>query len=97
MAESELEAAAAVVLRIKIVLLGHGNAGKTCLRRRLSEDVFVEHLPATDGVEMSELDLGGEGNADPRLHVFLWDLGGQDEYLATHPFFVDDQRSQYIT
>ena len=90
---SELEAAAAVLYRLKIVLLGHGGAGKTCLRRRLAKGTFVEQLPATDGVEMSVLELATTdeaGSAQRKLSVFLWDLGGQDEYLATHPFFIDE-------
>ena len=86
----ELEAAAAVLYRIKVVLLGHGGAGKTCLRRRLADGVFLEQLPATDGIEMNELELVNDESEPRKLSVFLWDLAGLDEYLATHPFFIDE-------
>ena len=91
----ELERAATSVCRAKVVLIGHGAAGKTCLRHYLQRYRFHEQLVATDGVEMDEwivsTGLFDERGNERMLHVSLWDLGGQEEYLATHPFFFDNQ------
>ena len=41
----------------------------------------------TDGINVSNFILKPEND---EVHVNLWDLGGQVEYMATHPFFFDE-------
>lgn len=78
--------------RLKVVLVGLGNAGKTSVAIRL-EGGDPDHLPIlearTVGVEIRDIKLGlgpanegSGGNAE--LDVKLWDFAGQRAYYDTH-------------
>jgi len=79
----------------KVVLAGDSNAGKTCLARRLAEDCYVPDQPTTHGMQtwtLSPEKLHPAGTAPEGQHreIFLWDLGGQDEYQLVNQLFVRD-------
>jgi small GTP-binding protein len=78
----------------KVVLVGEGNAGKSCLALRLAEDRY-EELAATHGMRfwplpLERLDPGAEAPAGERREVVLWDMGGQSEYRLIHQLFLRD-------
>jgi len=43
--------------RVRVMLVGHGGAGKTALARRIVRGTFEEGTPATDGVELHEVEV----------------------------------------
>ena len=75
----------------KLILIGRGEVGKTCLVNRLVRNQFVD-TSKTQGIRIEQwpLKLGKE---KVKLHV--WDFGGQEIMHATHQFFLT-QRSLYL-
>lgn len=77
----------------KLILVGRGGVGKTCLLKRLLRDTFDEHEPETPGIEIQTWPVGLPDGDQVRLHV--WDFGGQEILHATHQFFLTE-RSLYL-
>ncbi|CAM9092024.1 unnamed protein product [Laminaria digitata] len=82
--------------RLKVVLVGLGEAGKTTIAGRL-EDRFGSRLPEpeerTIGVEIRDIKLGSSPATGGRLpnvalDVSLWDFAGQRAYYDTHQMFL---------
>ncbi|HEU4410857.1 MAG TPA: metallophosphoesterase [Polyangiaceae bacterium] len=78
----------------KVVLVGEGNAGKSCLALRLAEDRYEEQS-ATHGMRfwplpLERLDPAAEAPPGERREVVLWDMGGQSEYRLVHQLFLRD-------
>jgi len=76
----------------KLVVVGQGGVGKTCLLRALRGEKFVE-LETTHGVEIGALELG---HPDPNRHGVVmrlntWDFAGQEINHATHQFFLTNR------
>lgn len=75
----------------KLILLGRGEVGKTCLVNRLVHNKFSS-TTMTRGIEISQWALPSN-NGTVRVHV--WDFGGQEIQHATHQFFLTE-RSLYL-
>ena len=79
--------------RLKVVLVGLANAGKTSVAVRLERCAWSQPLPAAEertvGVEIRDIMLGPSPAIDgrsgnPELDVKLWDFAGQRAYYDTH-------------
>lgn len=89
--------------RLKAVLVGLGNAGKTSLAVRLAGPPY-DALPTTEertvGVEIRDIQLG-PGPADDKndrnayLDMKFWDFAGQKAYYDTHQV-RDGYRFRYL-
>jgi Leucine-rich repeat (LRR) protein len=68
----------------KLILIGEGEVGKTCLISALCDEPFVEGLPPTHGIDIKSVEL-----ADSQTSITLnaWDFGGQRVYRPTHQLF----------
>lgn len=70
----------------KLILVGEGEVGKTCLLTALRDEPFVEGLPTTHGIEIQSFKV-----TDPETQTELtlngWDFGGQRVYRPTHQLF----------
>jgi small GTP-binding protein len=78
----------------KVVLVGEGRVGKSCLALRMSKDSY-EELGATHGMQFWSLPAeppqpGHEMDSPMRREVILWDMGGQEEYRLVHQLFMRD-------
>ncbi|WP_440955640.1 leucine-rich repeat domain-containing protein [Methanosarcina sp. Mfa9] len=78
----------------KLILVGNGEVGKTCLANRLINDVFVEDQ-ITEGIKRSEWSIPAPGSGNSTIKLNIWDFGGQEIYHATHQFFLTT-RSVYL-
>ena len=76
----------------KLILIGRGMVGKTCIVNRLVRNVF-EDTSKTQGISITHWPIRLKGEEDVRLHV--WDFGGQEIMHATHQFFLTE-RSLYL-
>ena len=85
--------AARSFFRMKLMLVGKQNRGKTTLVARL-RGLEVGPDQATDGVDVSEWSYAS-GFGRRRYHFSIWDFGGQEEYYATHQCFLSE-RSMYL-
>ena len=78
--------------RMKLMLVGCANRGKTTLVARLQgRDCGNE---STVGVDVSEWQFR-PGLGRKIFNFSIWDFGGQEEYYATHQCFLS-QRSLYL-
>jgi internalin A len=75
----------------KLLLVGEGKVGKTCLVNRLLYDKF-EKTTKTEGIDRHQWEL--LINED-EIRLNVWDFGGQEVLHATHQFFLT-KRSVYI-
>lgn len=75
----------------KMIIVGQGGVGKTCLLNRLIHDRYDETV-STEGIDISDWKFSIKGK-EYKLNV--WDFGGQEIYHATHQFFLT-KRSLYI-
>jgi internalin A len=75
----------------KLILLGRGEVGKTCLVNRVAHDKF-KSTKITRGIAITQWPVA-IGKDSVRLHV--WDFGGQEIQHATHQFFLTE-RSLYL-
>jgi hypothetical protein len=66
-----------------VLVVGHGEAGKTTLVRRIQSGSFQAGYSMTDGIIMSEVSLGD-------LETTFLDFGGQDEYEYTNGLFLKE-------
>ena len=76
----------------KMLLVGQGNVGKTCLRERLIRDKYDPTRNKTDGIDIEPWEI--EVNSQ-QLQVNIWDFGGQEIMHSTHQFFLT-KRSLYL-
>lgn len=65
----------------KLLVIGNGNVGKSCMVKRLVEDDFEEEWDSTHGIIICAYSLG-------KYELQIWDFGGQDIYHATHRLFM---------
>lgn len=72
----------------KMVLVGEGGVGKTCLLDALEGKDFDPNKDTTHGIDIRKLLLPHPGNEDIWMDLNVWDFGGQDIYHATHQFYL---------
>lgn len=72
----------------KMVLVGEGGVGKTCLLDALEGKEFVPGKDTTHGIDTRKLTLPCPGRQDISMELNVWDFGGQEIYHATHQFYL---------
>jgi hypothetical protein len=80
-------AEAQVVLNeAKLVLIGEGEVGKSCLLAALRGDRWEESRPTTHGIEIKPVMVSDPGSGT-EITLNGWDFGGQRVYRPTHQLF----------
>ncbi len=79
----------------KLLIVGEGNVGKTCLMEKLIDSTFKinENMPTTEGIDIKRWTLPINSNSS--VDINIWDFGGQEIYHSTHQFFLT-KRSIYL-
>lgn len=75
----------ATPLRVKLVLLGASNAGKTALSARYVRDTFSPDTKATVGAAFASHTTQTEGGR--RVKFEIWDTAGQERYASLAPLY----------
>ena len=82
----------------KMVVVGQGSVGKSCLINRLIHKRY-ENQHSTEGIDIEPWDFsgveGGRPNDHDKYRLNVWDFGGQEIYHATHQFFLT-RRTLYV-
>ncbi len=78
----------------KLILVGNGEVGKTCLVNRLITGKFIEDK-ITEGIHISKWEIDAPDSENNEIKLNIWDFGGQEIYHATHQFFLTT-RSVYL-
>jgi internalin A len=84
----------AVVNEAKLILVGQGDVGKTCLAKRMIFDTFQEEK-STEGIDILEWSITSPTSEQEEIKLNVWDFGGQEIYHATHQLFLT-KRSVYL-
>ena len=81
------KAEAQVVLNeAKLILIGEGEVGKSCLLGALRGDEWVEGRPTTHGIEIKPVKVT-DPDSGTEITLNGWDFGGQRVYRPTHQLF----------
>ncbi|MFC1713002.1 COR domain-containing protein, partial [Candidatus Poribacteria bacterium] len=75
----------------KLLVVGEGGVGKTCLLRVLRAESFELELESTHGINIDLLELAHPTEAGVTMQLNCWDFGGQEIYHATHQFFLTNR------
>ncbi|MGD8780198.1 MAG: ADP-ribosylation factor-like protein [Ignavibacteria bacterium] len=70
----------------KLIIVGQGDVGKTCLANKLIHNRFIEQV-TTEGIDILNWEIKAPDNID-NIKLNVWDFGGQEIYHATHQFFL---------
>jgi len=73
------------IFSVKVVILGDGGVGKTCLMHRLKHQKFLEDSRMTIGVEFHTIQVE---RGDRQFNFQVWDLGGQDQFFFMHKAYL---------
>ena len=80
------KAAAQIVLNeAKLILVGEGEVGKTCLMDALLGNPWQEH-PSTHGIAIQQVKVT-DPDSGKEITLNGWDFGGQRVYRPTHQLF----------
>lgn len=77
-----------VVWTSKMVIVGEGGIGKTCLLDALQGEPFIPNRDTTHGIDIRTLTFSHPEVKDISMELKVWDFGGQDIYHATHQFYL---------
>lgn len=81
------KAEAQVVLNeAKLILIGEGEVGKSCLLGALRGDPWEEGRPTTHGIEIKPVKVTDSASGT-EITLNGWDFGGQRVYRPTHQLF----------
>jgi internalin A len=80
-----------IINEAKVIVLGEGDVGKTCLTERILNGTFDEQK-RTKGISIKKWKTSHNDND---LSLNFWDFGGQEIYHSTHQFFLT-KRSLYV-
>lgn len=72
----------------KMVLVGEGGVGKTCLLDALEGKEFVAGKDTTHGIDTRKLTRPCPDRPEISMELNVWDFGGQEIYHATHQFYL---------
>lgn len=81
------KAAAQITLNeAKLILIGEGEVGKSCLLGALRGDAWEEGKPTTHGIEIKSVQII-HAASQTKITLNGWDFGGQRVYRPTHQLF----------
>ncbi len=70
----------------KLILVGEGEVGKSCLLGALRGDEWLDGRPTTHGIEIKPVIVTAP-DSDTAITLNGWDFGGQRVYRPTHQLF----------
>lgn len=77
----------------KMIIVGQGNVGKSCLLERIRKNKY-EEKESTEGIAIQKWTYTVGRKKDTYV-LNIWDFGGQEIYHSTHQFFLT-KRSLYV-
>jgi internalin A len=90
------------IYEVKLIIVGEGRVGKTCLSRALVQDDFtLSDEESTEGINIDTwiIPQNEIKKINPKIErdfqINIWDFGGQEIYHSTHQFFLT-KRSIYL-
>ncbi|QTA85600.1 COR domain-containing protein [Desulfonema magnum] len=84
-----------ILYEAKLMIVGQGGVGKTCLMERLIQNRYSEKQATTQGIRIQSWEINAPDEEKTRMTLNVWDFGGQEIYHATHQFFLT-RHSLYV-
>lgn len=82
----------AVNHRAKLIVVGNGRIGKTCMIKKLLGQTCDKNEKYTHGISVLKLNKPDlPGVKTEALDLNVWDFGGQEVFYATHQFFLSEE------
>lgn len=81
-------------INIKLVLLGNGNVGKSCLVNYFLKKSFLKRYIPTIGSIILKKDYKIDNNI--QIKVNIWDVGGQKSFNPLNPAFYTNVDAAYL-
>ena len=78
---------------IKVMFVGNGRVGKSCILERITVGTYTRNKLSTHAIELKTWPV--EDRDSDGMILNLWDFGGQDIYLGTHRIFMQS-RALYL-
>lgn len=75
-----------VLNEAKLILVGEGEVGKSCLLAALRGDAWIEGRTTAHGIEIKPVEVT-DPDRGARITLNGWDFGGQPVYRPTHQLF----------
>ena len=82
---AKVEEGQIILNEAKLILVGEGEVGKTCLMDALLDKDWQEH-PSTHGIEIQQFKVT-DSETQTEITLNGWDFGGQRVYRPTHQLF----------
>jgi GTPase SAR1 family protein len=79
--------------RVKLQIIGNGNAGKSSIVEALKMGVCEKKFTSTHGIVIEPLNYGIDNE---NINFNVWDFGGQEIYHGTHQLFIASQSIHLI-
>ena len=79
----------------KVLLVGDGKTGKSCVVNRLVNDHFNPEWDSTHGISVQQF-KDTDNRYDFPYTLNLWDFGGQDIYHTTHRLFMQNNTTYLL-
>jgi len=84
--------------QFKIILLGDGGVGKTCLTNRFCFNEFNINTRLTIGLAFNTYSINGLENGKPiKIGAAIWDFGGQERFRPLIPQFIAGAHGAILT
>lgn len=81
------------ILRIKIISMGDGGVGKSCVIKRYCEEKFVSKYISTIGIDYGVKPVVVDGR---EVRVNFWDLSGHPEFFEVRNEFYKDTQGALL-
>ena len=73
--------------QFKLLILGNGRVGKSCIVDALQGREFDDHKKSSHAIQLEQWSPPPIPNI-PKLEYFIWDFGGQEIFHSTHRWFM---------
>lgn len=81
----------------KLVLIGSGGVGKTCIARRLCFDTFDADTQMTIGLDFYTYNIPIVVNGEETyVRHTIWDFGGQEQFKRLFSYYIDGANGIFL-
>ncbi len=81
----------------KLVLIGSGGVGKTCIARRLCFDTFDANTQMTIGIDFYTYNIPIIVNGEETyVRHTIWDFGGQEQFKRLFNYYIDGANGIFL-
>jgi small GTP-binding protein len=81
------------MLKIKAILVGESQTGKTCILNKLVSNIFIENPGSTNVAENLEKEFTVEGKT---ITLDIWDTAGQEKFRSLNKIFFKDAEIAFL-